>query len=155
MRTKIFKWHQERVLLAGGQGWLTSGQRTWRLHSNCVNRWRFGSLTAACFKQDVLWHGFNSQLTAPTSIILRNRDVQLRFVLPALPNIQNLSDANIFPKFNILSTLFLVKCALLYDAFNVVFYCCPLHEYVCCSCLNVSDSTYWPKPGNIQPAALD
>ena len=137
MRPNLFKWHRERVLLAVGQCWLTSGQRTWHLHSNCVNRWRFGSLRGAYFKQNVLRRGFNSQLTAPTLIILRNRDVQLRFVFAALPNIQNLSDANICPNFNILSTLFLVQCTSLYDASNVVFYRCPLHEYVCCSCLHV------------------
>jgi len=110
MRFNLFKWHRERVLLAGGQCWLTSGQRTWHLHSNCVNRWRFGSLRAAYFKQNVLRGGFNSQQTASTLTILRNRDVQVRFVLRALPNIQNLSDANVFPNFNILSTLFLVEC---------------------------------------------
>jgi len=110
MRFNLFKWHRERVLLAGGQCWLTSGQRTWHLHSNCVNRWRFGSLRAAYFKRNFLRCGCNSQQTAPTLTILRNRNVEVRFVLPALPNIQNLSDANVFPNFNILSTLFLVKC---------------------------------------------
>jgi len=101
MRPNLFKWDRERVLLAGGQWWLTSGQRTWHLHSNCVNRWRFGSLRAAYSKQNVLRRGFNSRLTAPTLIILRNRDVQF-----CLPSLISKTFLNIFPNFNILSILF-------------------------------------------------